>query len=239
DFGIAAAKVPANDMDDDELAFEGSSQAARRDYSAAASADQRLAKDDPESYDRIHQAMAQAQAIDNASNDQRRVASQTAGDDPTRAADVSAQQRNVAEQIRKLDTNSGDLPQVDDSRARVAALISTVQESLARMPQQMASAMEAAENYRQATAKAEMAARDAASATPDRAGMAKRMAEQAAAALKESQELLDKAAAPLSAEEAERLARQLQSAGAEAEEASVVVGEQLQAALQVFGQSMK
>jgi hypothetical protein len=69
--------------------------------------------------------------------------------------------------------------------------------------------------------------------------MAKRMAEQAAAALKESQELLEKAAAPVSAEEAERLAKQLQSAGAEAEEASVVVGEQLQAALQVFGQSMK
>jgi len=238
DFGVAAAKVAA-DLDDDELAFEGSSQAARRDYSAATSADQRLAKEDPESYDRIHHDMAQAQAIDNVSNDQRKISSQTAGDDAARTPELSAQQRNVAEQIRKLESGSGDLPQVDDSRPRVAALISGVQESLARMPQQMASAMEAADNFRAATAKAEMAARDAASATPDRAGMAKRMAEQAAAALKESQELLDKAAAPLSAEEAERLARQLQSAGAEAEEASVVVGEQLQAALGVFGQSMR
>jgi hypothetical protein len=145
----------------------------------------------------------------------------------------------VAEQIRKLESSGGDMPQTDDSRPKVAALISAVQESLARMPQQMAGAVEAAENFRQATAKAETAAREATNATPDRAGMAKRMAEQAAAALKESQELLDKAAAPLSAEEAERLAKQLQSAGAEAEEASVVIGEQLQAALQVFGQSMR
>jgi hypothetical protein len=103
----------------------------------------------------------------------------------------------------------------------------------------MAAAMDAAESFRQATAKAETAAREAASATPDRAGMARRMAEQAAAAMKESQELLDKSAALVSAEEAERLAKQLQSAGAEAEEASVVVGEQLQAALQVFNQSMR
>ena len=238
DFGTAVSRVPA-DMDDDELAFEASSQAARRDYSTASAADQRLAKDDPEAYERIRQNMSNAKAIDDVSNDQRRISSQSATDDPQHAPEISAQQRNVAEQIRKLESSSGDLPQVDDSRPRVAALISSVQETLARMPQQMASAMEAAENFRQATSKAEMAARDAANATPDRAGMAKRLAEQAAAALKESQELLEKAAAPVSAEEAERLAKQLQSAGAEAEEASVVVGEQLQAALQVFGQSMR
>jgi hypothetical protein len=238
DFGAAAAHAPA-DIDDEELAFEGSYHAARRDYSAAAATDQRLSKDDPDAYDRIRQNMQNAQAIDTVSNDQRRISSQTASDDPQRAPEMSTQQRNVAEQIHKLESSGGDLPQVDDSRGRIAALISSVQEPLARMPQQMASAMEAAENFRQATAKAEMAARDAANAPADRAGMAKRMAEQAAAAMKESQELLEKAAAPVSAEEAERLAKQLQSAGSEAEEASVIVGEQLQAALGVFGQSMR
>jgi hypothetical protein len=238
DFGAAVAHAPA-DIDDEELAFEGSYQAARRDYPAASAADQRLSKDDPEAYDRIRQNMQSAQGIDSVSNDQRRIASQTASDEPSRAAGLSAQQRAVAEQIHKLESGGGDVPQADDSRARVAALISSVQESLARMPQQMSGAMEAAENFRQATTKAEAAAREAAGATPDRAGMAKRMAEQAAAAMKESQELLEKAAVPISAEEAERLAKQLQSAGAEAEDAAVVIGEQLQAALQVFGQSMR
>jgi hypothetical protein len=238
DFGAAVSGAPA-DIDDEELAFEGSYQAARRDYSAASAFDRRLSKDDSQAYDRIRQNMSNAQAIDNISNDQRRISSQTASDDPQRAPEFSAQQRNLADQIRKLESNGDELPQVNDSRPRIAALISSVQERLARMPQQMAGAMEAAENFRQATAKAEMAARDAANATPDRAGMARRMAEQAAAALKESQELLEKAAAAVSAEEAERLAKPLQSAGTEAEEASVVIGEQLQAALQVFGQSMR
>ncbi|HEV8606178.1 MAG TPA: hypothetical protein VGQ99_12470 [Tepidisphaeraceae bacterium] len=238
DFGAGAFRAPA-DVDDDELAFEGSFQAARRDYSSAAAVDRRLAKDDREGYERLHQDMSNAQAIDNVSVDQRKIAAETSMQDPQKAQELSSQQKNVAERITKLDASSGDLPQLDDSRPRMAAMISSVQESLAHMPQQMASAMEAAENYRQAMLKAEMAAREAASAPADRAGMARRMAEQAQAALKESQELLEKAAAPLAAEEAERIAKQLQSAGAEAEEASVVVGEQLQAALQVFGQSMR
>jgi hypothetical protein len=143
------------------------------------------------------------------------------------------------EQIRTIHAGSGEVPTVDDSRAKTATMLRSVQEALARMPQQMASAMEAAENYRQATARAEMAAREATTAPPDRVGMARRIAEQAQAAQKESLDLLNQAATPLSSEEADRLAKLLSGGGAEAEEAAVVVGEQLQAALQVFGQSMR
>src|SRR5687767_12555890 len=84
-----------------------------------------------------------------------------------------------------------------------------------------------------------MAAREATTASADRAGMARRIAEQAQAAQKESLDLLNQAATPLSSEEADRLAKMLAGGGVEPEEAAVVVGEQLQAALQVFGQSMR
>src|SRR5437667_426226 len=113
DFGAAVSRVP-DDFDDDELAFEGSSEAARREYSAAASIDQRLTKSDPEAYERIHQNMANAQAIDAVSGDQKRVTAQTSGEDATGAPQVAGREREVAEQIKKLEGSGGDLPQADD-----------------------------------------------------------------------------------------------------------------------------
>ena len=236
DLGAGVSRL--DDFDFEEMALEASSKAAKRDYGGAQVVDEKLAGKDREGYERLRMGMGEAQAIDNVTDQQRRVAQETAGEDAKRAGELAGEQRRVAEQIKTLDSGS-DMPQVDDSRPRIAGMIASVQESLARMPQQMAGAMEAAENYRQAMIKSEAAAREAANAPAERAGMARRMAEAAASAMKESLDLLNQASAVVSAEEAEKLAKILQGTGSEGEEAAVVVGEQLQAALQVFGQSMR
>jgi hypothetical protein len=147
----------------------------------------------------------------------------------------------VAERIYNIDETDdlrASLAANADSRGRATTAIQQVQEQLARMPQQLALAVRTAEFYRQAVIQADQAGQAAENADLESRAVAQRNAEQAKRAVWDAEEELVEVGSVLSAQAAERLARDLRSFRPEADNAiSTLVG-QLEPSLQGLQKAM-
>jgi hypothetical protein len=231
----------------EELAMEASALTAQRDYASAEAIDRRLSGRLASSgaawrWEAIQRAMTRARNIDRLSVEQASLVERSASAAQGEAAALSQRQRQVAEQIDRIEPENHRLSvlvQADhaDARRLAGEAIGQAREQLALMPQQLAKALEAAEAQRQQASRTGQADREAKAASGSRQPAAQRAAELAHQALRQTRERLAGAMTPLSAAEADRLVQQLRSWGPETEPACQRLAGEIQPALALLEQA--
>jgi hypothetical protein len=252
--------IDERQRDAEVLALQASAAAASHQYAQAASIDNSLvrrlenaprrdttvpaAETEPStSVDRVEhhrqavqREMATAQQLDALGKAQPDLTGPAATTEP---AEVADQQRNVADRIAQVATQSREgtasfpMPE-NNGRERAASEVLAAQEQLSSMPQALAAAQSAAAGRREAAMRAGLARDAARTAPPDQRDAAARAAAEADQNATEAQKRLDQALAPLAPDTADAMAERLAPFAPETDAARAAILTQLEPALETL-----
>jgi hypothetical protein len=231
--GATADELAARARDLEDLASAANAATEDKAFDQAAAMDRQLAASTgrPELAD----ATAGPRQIDKLSNDQEKVADQTAAADDDRAASAFAgAQQRVAEQIGGAQVDPWADPAPPDaaeSRQRATEAISRAQEKLASVPMQLSTAQQLAQGVADASARLALAENEAAGAPPAQKERAERVAGMIKSELAEARQGFDAAVKPLADRPADEMAESLRPFTPDTSLAVTTVEESLKEAL--------
>ncbi len=228
--------------DQDDLALVASAEIASRNYATARRLSQRLrqvAAAEGRGNIPIDDDLTRVQELDDAAALQDELTRRSTNPaNASETAEILRRQKQLAEDVGRI--KAEDVRQIDTNlspevRRRATAAMQQAQETLASMPQDLLKVMAAAENRRHFADQAERARKAAAETTEPAAQMtAERSRQKADVDLREADDELALAAAPLSEEAMEDMGRRVSGFETESAEVMLVFEKQLGPALRAL-----
>jgi hypothetical protein len=243
--GTSASELASKTRELDNLAISAGVATENKDFDAAAEMDRRLAAalGRPD----LAEASVVPRAIDRLSNNQEKVADETArADDDQAAAAIAGVQQQVADDIGQTQTRAAasgaqTTPDSAETRQQATEAISRAQEKLASLPMQLLTVQQLASELGDATVRLAQARAQAAEAPPSQRETAQRVAGMVENEVGQAQKSFDDASKPLTGPLADELVDALRPFAPDTSTAVTAVDEDLRSTLsdlqQILSQS--
>jgi hypothetical protein len=231
--GTSSSELASKARELDNLAVSAGVATENKDFDTAAEMDRRLAAalGRPE----LAEASAVPRAIDRLSNNQEKLADQTAQADETQAAAIAGVQQQVADDIGQTQVQAAagaqTTPDSAEARQKATEAISRAQEKLASLPMQLLTVQELAANLGDATTRLSLARAHAAEAPPAQRETAQRVAAMIQSEVEQAQKSFDDASKPLTGPLADDLVDSLRQFAPDTTGAVTAVDEDLRGTL--------
>jgi hypothetical protein len=199
--GTSSSELASRTRELDNLAVSAGVATENKDFDTAEDLDRRLAAalGRPD----LAEASVVPRAIDRLSNNQEKVADQTAQADDNQAAAIAGVQQQVADDIGQTQTQAAagaqTTPDSAEARQKATEAISQAQEKLASLPMQLLTVQQLASNLSDATIRLALARAQAAEAPPSQRETAQRVAAMVETEVEQAQKRFDESSKPLAA----------------------------------------
>jgi hypothetical protein len=241
--GTSSSELASKTRELDNLAISAGVATENKDFDTAEELDRRLAAalGRPD----LAEASVVPRAIDRLSNNQEKVADQTAEADDNQAAAIAGVQQQVADDIGQTQTQESmgaqTTPDSAEARQKATEAISRAQEKLASLPMQLLTVQQLASNLSDATVRLAQARAQAAEAPPSQRETAQRVAGMVESEVEQAQKSFDDASKPLTGPLADDLVDALRPFAPDTSAAVTAVDEDLRGTLsdlhQILSQS--